>query len=162
MKTLFALAAFVTLTYAGMSRALSMAKRISVLRALASDIKRLDDEMSYKRLPLKSLLSIKPFLLPDFWQSALDELNLGATAQKAFERAVASDAVRVLVSGERAVLMDYLAMLGHTHLSGQNENAKNAVKRLEQLADTLEKRRHGGLYAQLGIFSGLAAALILI
>ncbi len=163
MKPFLAIAAFVALTYAGMSRASSIARRISVLRALASDIKRLDGEMSYNRLPLKRLLaSAKPLALPSFWQTVLDALLLGETAQKAFERAVASDAVRVLNPSERAALADYLAVLGHTRLSGQNKNAQTAVKRLEQLADTLEKRRHGGLYAQLGIFSGLAAALILI
>lgn len=165
MKLFLALAAFVALAYAGLSRAISMTRRVSVMRALVSDIKKLDGEMSYKRLPLKRLLaSAMPLSLPGFWQAALDALVLGETAQKAFASAVENDAVRALVPSERAVLMDYLSVLGHTQLKSQNENAENAVRRLTQLADTLEKerRRCGGLYGQLGIFSGLAAALILI
>ena len=78
MKPFLAIAAFVALTYADMSRASSIARRISVLRALASDIKRLDGEMSYNRLPLKRLLaSAKPLALPSFWQTVLDAHDTG-------------------------------------------------------------------------------------
>lgn len=166
IRAVLAGAAFITLAYAGLSRVSSMARRISVLRSFALDIRGLDSAMTLTRLPLKNLVgTLSPCALPAFWQAFSNALSGGAAVRTAFDAAFCEAKLAIVLSKpERAVLEDFFTVLGHTELSAQNTNAKSAVARLERLADALEaeKLKRGGLYGQLGIFGGLAAALILI